>query len=322
MKILVTGGAGFIGSHLCEALVAAGDNVITLDDLSTGATANLAALNKNPKFTYVSGSILDEKKVEQLIEAVDGVMHFAAAVGVQKILSDPLGSLKTNIQGSEIVMTNAARLGKPTLIASSSEIYGKSTATSLSEDSERVLGSPLLARWTYSEAKALDEAMAHGLFERDGWPVKIVRLFNTVGPRQSGAYGMVIPRFISAAISNQPLLVHGDGTQRRVFCHIQDAISGILALWRADSGFGEAFNLGGFEETTIKKLAQRIIDKVESTSKITYQPYEELSASGFEDIPRRVPNTEKLRKLTGWKAERDLETIIDDTITEIRERAS
>jgi len=322
MKILVTGGAGFIGSHLCEALVAAGDNVIALDDLSTGAAANLASLNKNPKFTFVSGSILDEKKVEQLIEAVDGVMHFAAAVGVQKILSDPIGSLKTNIQGSEIVMTNAARLRKPALIASSSEIYGKSTAASLSEDSERVLGSPLLARWTYSEAKAIDEAMAHGLFERDGWPVKIVRLFNTVGPRQTGAYGMVIPRFINAALSNQPVIVHGDGTQRRVFCHIQDAIAGILALWRAESGFGEAFNLGGFEETTIKKLAQRIIDKVESNSKVTYQPYEELSATGFEDIPRRVPNTTKLQKLTGWKAERDLEKIIDDTIAEIRNRAS
>jgi len=317
MKILVTGGAGFIGSHLCEALVAAGDSVISLDDLSTGAAPNLAALNKNPKFTFVNGSILDEKKVEQLIEAVDGVLHFAAAVGVQKILGDPIGSLKTNIQGSEIVMTNAARLRKPTLIASSSEIYGKSSAPSLSEDSERVLGSPLLARWTYSEAKAIDESMARGLYERDGWPVKIVRLFNTVGPRQSGAYGMVIPRFINAAIRNEPLVVHGDGSQRRVFCHIHDAVAGILALWRAESGFGEAFNLGGFEETTIKKLAGRIIEKVGSTSKITYQPYEELSATGFEDIPRRVPNTEKLRKLTGWKAERDLETIIGDTITEI-----
>jgi UDP-glucose 4-epimerase len=320
MRILITGGAGFIGSHLSEALISKGESVIVLDDLSTGNSANLTSLDKNPKFTFVKGSILDEKLVDQLIASADGVIHLAAAVGVQKILDDPIGSMRTNIQGSEIVMENAARLGKATIIASSSEIYGKSRAASLSEDSDRVLGSPLLSRWSYSEAKAIDESLARALFERNGWPVKIVRFFNTVGPRQSGAYGMVIPRFISAALANEPLLVYGDGSQRRVFCHVADAVAGVMALWDVDSGFGEAFNLGGFEETTINDLAARIIEKTGSSSTITYRPYADMKASGYEDMPRRVPNTTKLSSLTGWKAERDLDRIIDETIAEIRSK--
>ena len=320
MKILVTGGAGFIGSHLCEALIKNGDSVIALDDLSTGSSANLAALDKNPKFTLVKGSILDEQQVEQLIEASDGVMHFAAAVGVQKILKDPLGSLKTNLVGSEIVLTNASRLGKPTLLASTSEIYGKNESASLSEDSDRVLGSPLKSRWTYSEAKAIDEAIARALYERDGWKVKIVRLFNTVGPRQSGAYGMVIPRFFEAALQGESIQVHGDGSQRRVFCHIDDAIDGILALWKVDNGYGEAFNLGGFEEISILDLANRIKAKADSKSPIELIPYEKLAESGFEDMKRRVPNTSKLQDMTGWKAVKDLESILDDTLSQLRSR--
>ena len=318
MRILITGGAGFIGSHLSEALIARGESVIALDDLSTGNAANLASLDKNPKFTFVKGSILDEKLVDQLVSSSDGVIHLAAAVGVQLILDDPIGSMRTNIQGSEIVMENAARMAKPAIIASTSEIYGKSNADSLSEDSDRVLGSPLLARWSYSEAKAIDESMARALFERSGWPVKIVRFFNTVGPRQTGAYGMVIPRFINAALAGEDLLVHGDGSQRRVFCHVSDAIAGVIALWRSPSGFGEAFNLGGFEETTIKSLAERIIAKTGSSSKIKYQPYSELSGLGYEEMQRRVPNTSKLSALTGWKAERDLDQIIEDTIEQIK----
>lgn len=320
MRILITGGAGFIGSHLSEALISRGESVIVLDDLSTGSATNLAALDKNPKFTFVKGSILDEKLVDQLISSADGVIHLAAAVGVQKILDDPIGSMRTNIQGSEIVMENAARLGKPTMIASSSEIYGKSKAASLSEDSDRVLGSPLLSRWSYSEAKAIDESLARALYERNGWPVKIVRFFNTVGPRQSAAYGMVIPRFITAALANEPLVVYGDGSQRRVFCHVADAVAGVLALWDVDSGYGEAFNLGGFEETTIKDLAERIIEKTKSSSTITFRPYADMKKSGYEDMPRRVPNTTKLSSLTTWSAKRDLAKIIDETIDEIRSR--
>ena len=320
MQILVTGGAGFIGSHLCEALIQAGHSVTALDDLSTGNNANLAALQGAPNFTFVNGSILDKALVERLIEKCDGVMHFAAAVGVQKILKDPIGSLTTNLLGSEIVMMTAARLKKPTILASTSEIYGKNDSEWLTEDSDRILGSPLKTRWTYSEAKAIDESLARALFERDGWKVKIVRLFNTVGPRQSPAYGMVIPRFIEAALNNRTLEVHGDGSQRRVFCHVDDAIKGILALWNSDSGFGEAFNLGGFEEISILKLAERIIEKCNSSSQIKLIPYAELSPSGFEDMQRRLPNTAKLSGLTGWKAEKNLENILDDVLVELRSR--
>ena len=318
MKILVTGGAGFIGSHLCEALIKDGNEVVALDDLSTGNPSNLRSLENESRFTFVEGSILEREKVEDLISRVDGVMHFAAAVGVQKILKDPIGSLQTNLEGSENVLKGAARLNKWTLLASTSEIYGKNDAESLSEDSDRILGSPLKSRWTYSEAKAIDEALARALFEINGWSVKIVRLFNTVGPRQSAAYGMVIPRFISAALKGEPLEIHGDGSQRRVFCHIEDAISGILALWKCETGAGEAFNLGGFEETTILDLANCIIKKTHSNSEMKLIPYSQLSSTGFEDMKRRVPNTSKLQALTAWSPSRNLDSILEDTIRELK----
>ncbi len=313
MKVLVTGGAGFIGSHLCEALLAQGDTVISLDDLSTGNSSNLQAIRQNPKFTSVTGSILDESLVEKLISSVDGVMHFAAAVGVQKILKDPQGSLLTNIQGTEIVLNIASRLKKKSMLASSSEIYGKNPMMPLTEESDRVLGSPLVARWTYSEAKAIDEGFARTLFDKEGFKVSIVRLFNTVGPRQSPAYGMVLPRFFEAALQNLPITIHGDGTQQRVFGHVSDSIAGILALWNSDKGYGEAFNLGGFEETTINDLASRIIELTNSKSEIRYQSYQELSKEGFEDLARRVPDTSKLTKLTGWKATKNLSDILSET---------
>lgn len=318
MKILVTGGAGFIGSHLCEALIKDGNEVVALDDLSTGNHTNLRSLEGQPKFIFVEGNILERKKIEEVISKVDGVMHFAAAVGVQKILKDPIGSLRTNLEGSENVLEVAARSNKPTLLASTSEIYGKNDAVSLSEDSDRILGSPLKSRWTYSEAKAIDEALARALFEINGWSVKIVRLFNTVGPRQSAAYGMVIPRFISSALKGHPLEIHGDGNQRRVFCHIEDAVSGILALWKSKTGAGEAFNVGGFEETTILDLAKRIITKTNSSSELKMIPYSQLSATGFEDMKRRVPNTSKLQALTGWSPSRNLDSILEDTIRELK----
>ncbi len=313
MKLLVTGGAGFIGSHLCEALLAQGDTVISLDDLSTGNSKNFENAKLNPKFTSVTGSILDEPLVDRLVESVDGVFHFAAAVGVQKILKDPIGSLLINIQGTENVLNSAARRNKQVMLASSSEIYGKNPKMPLSEESDRVLGSPLVARWTYSEAKAIDEAFARTLHEKEGLKVKIIRLFNTVGPRQSPAYGMVIPRFFEAAIKNEPLLIHGDGSQQRVFGHVSDAISGIIALWNSEKGFGEAFNVGGFEETTINDLAKRIIKLTESKSEITYQSYEDLAKDGFEDLARRVPDTSKLSQTTGWKAKKDLAAILQET---------
>ena len=313
MKLLITGGAGFIGSHLCESALAQGHSVIALDDLSTGDSNNLKDCINNPKFTLAKGSILDEALVEKLTDSVDGVMHFAAAVGVQKILKDPRGSLITNIQGTEIVLGTAARLKKKAMLASSSEIYGKNPTMPLTESSDRVLGSPLVSRWTYSEAKAIDEAFARSLFEEDGFQVSIVRLFNTVGPRQSPAYGMVIPRFFKAALTNEPLVIHGDGTQQRVFGHVDDAVSAIFSLWNSDRGYGEAFNVGGFEETSINDLAKRIIALTNSNSEITYQSYEELAKDGFEDLARRVPSTEKLTKLTSWKPTKDLQATLEET---------
>lgn len=318
MKLLVTGGAGFIGSHLCEALLAQGDTVISLDDLSTGSNSNLEAAKLNPKFTSVTGSILDESLVDRLVDSVDGVFHFAAAVGVQKILKDPIGSLLTNIQGTEIVLNSAARRKKRVMLASSSEVYGKNPNMPLTEDSDRVLGSPLVARWTYSEAKAIDEAFARTLHEKEGLKVSIIRLFNTVGPRQSPAYGMVIPRFFEAALKNQPLIIHGDGTQQRVFGHVSDAIAGILSLWNSEKGYGEAFNVGGFEETSIKDLAERILKLTDSKSEITYQSYSELAKDGFEDLARRVPSTTKLTQTTGWKAHKNLQDILEETLNHLR----
>ena len=320
MKILVTGGAGFIGSHLAEALAKRGDSVVALDDLSTGNKENLNSLQDHSNFKFVSGSILDEKLIESLIEGVDGVFHFAAAVGVKKILDDPIGSMRTNLLGSEIVLGAAAGKNKPTILASTSEIYGKNPEVPLTEESDRVLGSPLLSRWTYSEAKALDESLARSLHLKSNWNIKIIRLFNTVGPRQSAAYGMVIPRFVEAALQNKPLTVYGDGRQQRVFCHIEDAISGILALWDAKSGSGEAFNIGGFEEISIVDLAERVIKETSSSSKIEFGPYSKLTP-GFDDIVRRVPDSSKLSKLTGWNAKSDLEKILKDTIKEVKSRS-
>jgi UDP-glucose 4-epimerase len=320
MKILVTGGAGFIGSHLAEALAKRGDSVVALDDLSTGNKENLNSLQDHSNFKFVSGSILDEKLIESLIEGVDGVFHFAAAVGVKKILDDPIGSMRTNLLGSEIVLGAAAGKNKPTILASTSEIYGKNPEVPLTEESDRVLGSPLLSRWTYSEAKALDESLARSLHLKSNWNIKIIRLFNTVGPRQSAAYGMVIPRFVEAALQNKPLTVYGDGRQQRVFCHIEDAISGILALWDAKSGSGEAFNIGGFEEISIVDLAERVIKETSSSSKIEFVPYSKLTP-GFDDIVRRVPDSSKLSKLTGWNAKSDLEKILKDTIKEVKSRS-
>ena len=313
MRVLVTGGAGFIGSHLCEALLAQGHTVISLDDLSTGNLSNLLAIKQNPKFTSVTGSILDKALVEKLITSVDGIFHFAAAVGVEKIIKNPRQSLIINIEGSENVLVEAARQKKRVMLASSSEIYGKNPNMPLREDSDRLLGSALVARWTYSEAKAIDEAFARALFEEEGLEVQIVRLFNTVGPRQSPAYGMVIPRFFAAALKNEALVIHGDGSQRRVFGHVSDVILGILSLWESGLGYGEAFNIGGFEESSINDLGKRIIELTGSTSAITYLSYQELAKDGFEDVARRVPNTEKLTALTGWKAQKSLEDILLET---------
>ena len=312
MKYLVTGGAGFIGSHLVESLLKDGHSVRVLDDFSSGTITNLSEILNEPHFELISGSILNREIVEESFVGIDGCFHMAAAVGVEKILKDPIGSLKTNIQGSENVFEIASTRKVPLLLASTSEIYGKNTSESLTEDSDRIIGSPLLSRWTYAEAKALDESLAIAMFKQRGLQVKIIRYFNTVGPRQSADYGMVIPRFFTAAKTNKNLIIHGTGEQRRVFCHIDDAVRGTIALWNLDSGWGDAFNLGGIDEISILALAQRIVELMDSKSGFVFEPYSSLRARGFEDMLRRVPNTEKLQALTGWSARNSIDEILRD----------
>ena len=318
MKILVTGGSGFIGSYLCKNLLEQGHEVVSLDDFSTGKPENIAELESANGFKSIEGSILDKELVKDLITKVDVCFHFAAAVGVQKILDDPIGSLKTNLHGSENVIQACAESKVELVLASTSEIYGKNPSQPLTEDSDRVIGSPLLSRWTYSEAKAIDEALAHAYHSKHGLKVKIVRLFNTVGPRQSPAYGMVIPRFFAAALANKNLDIHGDGAQRRVFCHVDDAVRGVIDLWRHSEGDGEAFNVGGIEETSILDLAKKIIEITNSSSKVNFIPYAELKSQGFEDMQRRVPSTEKLKKLTGWVPTMGLDKILSDYLSSVR----
>jgi UDP-glucose 4-epimerase len=311
MRFLVTGAAGFIGSHLCDALLSKGDSVIGLDDLSTGNKKNLSSALKHENFKFVEGNILQKELVFKLVRESDHVLHFAAAVGVQKILDDTLGSLKTNIEGSENVLLSATELGKPLIFASTSEIYGKNS-DALTEESDRILGSPLKVRWTYSEAKALEESVAKSLSTNKGLKVKIARLFNTVGPRQSAAYGMVIPRFITAALRGESLTIHGEGNQQRIFCHVNDAVSAILGLIETPEGNGEAFNIGGFEEISINDLAKKIIALTNSSSRVVYVPYEELEKSGFEDMQRRRPVISKIQRATNWRPIKGIDEILHD----------
>ena len=312
MKLLITGGAGFIGSHLAERLIEMGHLVTALDDLSTGTSSNIAQLEKNPNFEFIKGSMLDEKLIETLMSRVDGCIHLGAALGVQRILEKPYQSLVANIHGSEIAIKAAAEQGKRFFLASTSELYGKNPKQPLTEESDRVLGSPQLIRWAYSEAKALDESLAQMFMASHGLKFVTGRFFNTVGPRQSGAYGMVLPRFVASAMKNEPLLVYGDGSQSRVFCHVSDAINGVLKIFFDDKALGHAFNIGGEEEISIKELAMRVISVTNSSSRIEYLPYSKAYPEGFEETMRRVPDTSKLRKMTGWKPEFSLDGIISD----------
>lgn len=311
MRFLITGAAGFIGSHLCDSLLARGNSVTGLDDLSTGNSKNLESAFNDKNFNFVEGNILDRDLVSRLVRDSDYVLHFAAAVGVQKILTDTIDSLRTNIEGSENVMFSAAEAKKPMILASTSEIYGKNS-NALTEESDRILGSPLKVRWTYSEAKAIDEAVAKTLFDKSGLKVKIARLFNTVGPRQSAAYGMVIPRFATAALKDESLTVYGDGSQQRIFCHVSDAVAAINGLIQSEKGEGEAFNIGGLDEVSVNELAGKIISLTKSNSKVTYIPYKDLEKSGFEDMQRRVPIISKIEKVTGWKPTKGIDEILKD----------
>jgi len=310
MRILLTGGAGFIGSHLADHYVAKGDQITVLDNFSTGSQENIAHLAG--KITTVDGDIRNVELVEKLTKDADLVLHMAAALGVNTILESPLESMSTNITGSEVVLNAAAKFNKRIIIASTSEIYGKNPKQPLSESDDRVVGAPQKIRWTYSDAKAIEEAMAFALYQEKKLLVTTVRLFNTVGPRQSGRYGMVVPRFVQAALKNEALTIYGDGTQSRVFCHVNDAVQAIATIAATDATIGEVFNVGGSGEVSIKALAEKVIATTKSQSVITYTSYSDAYPAGFEDIQRRVPDISKIKQAIGWAPTKDLETIIKD----------
>ena len=308
--MFITGGAGFIGSHLCDALVAEGKEVTILDNLSTGSKKNIVHLEG--KIKVFQGDIRDQNLVETLVGDCDLVLHMAAALGVDNILENPIESISTNFHGSEIVLNAAVKYDKRIFIASTSEIYGKNPKQPLSETDDRIVGTPQKLRWTYSDAKALEEATAYSLFLTKQLKVTTIRFFNTVGPRQSGRYGMVIPRFVKAAIENKPLKMFGDGSQSRVFCHVNDSVRAILALVSNDRTIGEVFNIGGVGEISILELAKLIINQVNSKSEITYIDYDDAYAAGFEDMARRVPDISKLANFIGWEPKLSLSKIIED----------
>ena len=313
---LVTGGAGFIGSHLVDLLLARGHRVVALDSLSTGRLQNLDQAGRHPAFRFVQGSVLDEFVVDELVQACDQVVHLAAAVGVELILHRPLRSLTTNIRGSEIVMEAAQRHGRKVLLASTSEIYGKNAAGPLPESADCVLGSPTVARWAYATTKAVDEILASAYHKEHGLPTVVARLFNTVGPRQSPAYGMVVPRLVRQALAGEPLTVYGDGLQTRCFCHVVDVVDALARLLDADAAVGQVFNVGSTEEVTILELAGRIVDRTGSGSAIRLVPYEEAYEQGFEDMRRRVPDIARIRALVDWAPARSLDDVLRDTIAE------
>ena len=310
MRVFITGGAGFIGSHLADHYVAAGDAVTILDNFSTGSKTNVAHLEG--KITTVDDDIRNTDLVESLTKDSDLVLHMAAALGVNTILESPLESMSTNITGSEVVLNAAAKFNKRIIIASTSEIYGKNPKQPLNETDDRVLGAPQKIRWTYSDAKAIEEAMAFALHQEMNLSVTTVRLFNTVGPRQTGRYGMVVPRFVQAALKNELITIYGDGTQSRVFCHVADAVQAIATMAATVSTTGDVYNVGGTGEVTIKQLAELVLAVTDSQSAITYTPYSEAYPAGFEDIQRRVPDITKVKSAINWSPTKDLKQIISD----------
>ncbi|MER6614215.1 NAD-dependent epimerase/dehydratase family protein [Streptomyces xantholiticus] len=315
-KYLVTGGAGFIGSHLVDALLARGEPVVALDDLSTGRLQNLAGARTHGHFQFVHGSVLDGPLVDKLVGECDRVVHLAAAVGVKLIIEQPLRSFTINTKGTETVMEAAYRHGRPVILASTSEIYGKNSSGPLNEMSDRILGSPSVPRWSYSTAKAVDEILAE-LYRREyGLRSTIVRFFNTVGPRQSPAYGMVIPRFARQAVRGEPLTVHGTGRQSRCFLHVSDVVAALVSLIDRPEAEGETFNIGSDEEISILDLAARTVTCAKSASPVERVSYNEAYGPGFEDMDRRVPDTTKLRALTGWQPRRNLDDILADAVAD------
>jgi UDP-glucose 4-epimerase len=318
MRILVTGGAGFIGSHLCERLIAEGHHVTVLDSTTTGSLSNLNKILKSPNFNFFEASILDPIALNALVKNSDYVFHLAAAVGVFNIVNHPLESLLTNIRGTENVLEAAHASNIPFFLTSSSEVYGKNIANSLKETDDRILGSPVTLRWSYSEAKAIDESLAYAYFVEKQLETRIVRFFNTVGPRQLGAYGMVVPRFVKSALLHEPITIYGDGNQTRCFAHIYDVIDAVIAIAFAENTIGKVINIGNNHEISINDLAKKIIEETGSRSEIVYVPYTEAYGDGFEDMERRVPNIDLIKQLVGWTPQRNLSTIISDISDEMK----
>jgi UDP-glucose 4-epimerase len=312
LKILITGGAGFIGSHLTDRLVKDGHNVTVLDNLSTGRKENLSAHLGGDRVEFIEGSILDLPLLDKLIKESDYVFHLAAAVGVFNIVNHPLDSLKTNIRGTENVLESALNYSKPVFITSSSEVYGKNTSDSLRESDDRVIGTPVKLRWSYSEAKAIDESLAYAYWVEKKLETRMVRLFNTVGPRQLGAYGMVVPRFVQAALKNEPITIYGSGEQTRCFGHVYDAVDAMVRISSAQNTIGKVINVGNNFEISINDLAKKVIAETNSKSEIVYVPYDQAYGEGFEDMERRVPNIELIKSLVDWTPTRDLSTMITD----------
>jgi UDP-glucose 4-epimerase len=317
MKVLVTGGAGFIGSHLTDALCMNNAIVTIVDNFTTGNLSNLALIKS--KIRIIEGDIRDEKLINNLVSKNDLVFHMAASLGVDNILNSTLSSMSVNITGSDVVLKAAAEYDKRIVIASTSEIYGKNKNQPLSETDDRVLGSPQKIRWSYSDSKAIEEATATVLHQTKGLRVTTVRLFNTVGPRQKGQYGMVLPRFVQSALSNKPLSVYGDGKQTRVFCHISDVIDGLLKIAKSDASIGEVYNLGGVGETSISELALRVIKVTQSASIIEFIPYDRAYSFGFEDMQRRVPDITKIQSTIDWQPTKDLNHIIEDIMNFLKQ---
>jgi UDP-glucose 4-epimerase len=318
MKVLITGGLGFIGSHLTERLLLEGHSVTILDDSSTGKLSNLDTFKDHKSLVVTNGTVLDSALLDSLIKRTDYVFHLAAAVGVFNIVNNPLKSLLTNIRGTENVLESALSNMVPVFMTSSSEVYGKNSSDSLRETDDRILGSPLTLRWSYSEAKAIDESLAYAYHVEHGLDTRIVRFFNTVGPRQLGAYGMVVPRFVSAALHDEPIIIYGDGKQTRCFAHVYDVVDAVLAVAFSDRTIGKVINIGNNFEISILDLAHKVIQETNSRSKIQFMPYSEAYGEGFEDMERRVPNIELIESLVGWKPTRNLSTIISDIAQEMR----
>ena len=319
MKFLVTGGAGFIGSHLTERLLAAGHSVVVADNFSTGSVANLASVKDDPALKIVELDVAeDQEKVRQLVKECDTVIHLAAAVGVELVVNEPARTISTNVRGTENVLLPAVEFDKRIIAASTSEVYGKSTKEKFSETDDLLIGSPDHSRWSYACSKLLDEFYLTALVQTANLRGTVVRFFNTVGPRQTGRYGMVLPRFVRAALNNEAIPVYGDGGQSRCFCHVHDVIRALIALIDDERTYGEVYNIGSQRLVTIRELAELVIQRTNSRSEITVIPYEKAYAKGFEDMRRRMPDTAKIHALNNWQVEKSLEEIIDDVAESLK----